>query len=228
MSPKVLTKPRISIIVFILTGQYKYLQIGSVALKNNKKISKKELIMETAKNIFSQKGYDDASMDEIALTAGVPKSLIYYHFKNKEELLQEVINKFFIEYELLLKDGNEVGTVKYLRFLDDNSDFLRVILIESIKKTNSFTSIFKVIELLMQYESKISGDKNLADYSLTHERWVVEFFTSIIPGILFACYKDIWCNYFHTDQTTLQRDFLSAYCQTHGEYHKNMQKNENV
>lgn len=190
-------------------------------MKSNKNPGKKELILETAKSIFSQKGYDDASMDEIALNAGIKKSLIYYHFKSKEELLQEVIGKFYMEYELLLSNDSEIGDVKYLRFLDDNSDFLRVILIESIKKNCLRNSMFKIIELLMEYESKITGNKKLTDYSQAHERWVTEFFTSIIPGALFACYKDIWCSYFDTDQATLQKDFLSAYHKTHGEYHKN-------
>lgn len=63
--------------------------------KENKRTSKREDILETAKRLFSQKGYDDASMDEIALQTGVPKSLIYYHFKGKEELLKAITQRFF-------------------------------------------------------------------------------------------------------------------------------------
>jgi len=187
-----------------------------------KQISKKTLILETAKDIFSQKGYDDSSMDEIALKAGVPKSLIYYHFKSKDELLQEVISNFFKEYENLLSTENTLNDCKYLQFLDQNSDFLRVIVIESIKKNDSSSYVFKVVELLMEYESKITGNENLAEYKKSHERWVVEFFTSIVPGVLFACYKEKWCNHFNTDKTALEQDFLSAYNQTHGAYHRSI------
>lgn len=191
------------------------------------KTSKKEIILESAKNLFAEKGYDVASMDEIALQSGVPKSLIYYHYKNKEKLLQAVVDKFFTEYEILLRDENTKeldNTQKYFDFLDNNSDILRVILIESLKKNKTILPLFRVVKLLLQYESELTGDKDLEDYTITHGRWVTEFFTSIIPSALFVCYKEEWSSFFGTDIKILEQDFFSAYKMTHGEYHKNFYK----
>lgn len=193
-----------------------------------KKSNKKEAILETAKVIFSQKGYDGTSMDEIALKTNVPKSLIYYHFKSKEELLYGIIIKFFKEYEMMLSDENGFDESRYLKFIEDNSDFLRVIIMESLKKNSSSAYMFKLVELLMRFESKVTNNKELAEYSLAHERWVTEFFTSIVPSVLFACYKEQWCQHFNTDKGTLEQDFLYAYNQTHVAYHRNMLEKENI
>ena len=46
----------------------------------------KKLIFEAAINIFSNCGYNGATMDDIALKAGVAKGTLYYHFKSKEEI----------------------------------------------------------------------------------------------------------------------------------------------
>ena len=51
----------------------------------------KELLLRVAVNLFSQKGYLDTSIRDIATEAGISSSIIYHYFKNKEEMLFEVI-----------------------------------------------------------------------------------------------------------------------------------------
>jgi hypothetical protein len=53
---------------------------------------------------------------------------------------------------------------------------------------------------------------------------VAEFFTSIMPSVLFACYQEDWCNYFGADKKQVKDDFIAAYNQTHGEYHQQLSK----
>ena len=53
--------------------------------------STKERIEEKAVALFSDRGYDATSMREIAEAAGVTKPVIYYYFKNKEQLCHHVI-----------------------------------------------------------------------------------------------------------------------------------------
>ena len=47
-------------------------------------------IIENAMELFSEKGYDAASMNQIAKKSGVSKGDIYHHFESKEELLVNV------------------------------------------------------------------------------------------------------------------------------------------
>jgi AcrR family transcriptional regulator len=49
-------------------------------------LTSKEKIIAAAIEVFFDKGFDAASMREIAEKAGLTKPMIYYHFKNKEAL----------------------------------------------------------------------------------------------------------------------------------------------
>lgn len=45
------------------------------------------IILEKAQDLFVEKGYERASMREIAERVGISKAALYHHFKNKEEIL---------------------------------------------------------------------------------------------------------------------------------------------
>ena len=47
----------------------------------------REMIMNVARNLFVQQGYQHTSMRKIATELGYSHGSIYYHFKNKAELL---------------------------------------------------------------------------------------------------------------------------------------------
>jgi len=53
----------------------------------------KEKILQEAVKLFSIKGYSETSADEIILNSGTSKGLLFYHFKNKEGLLNDVIER---------------------------------------------------------------------------------------------------------------------------------------
>lgn len=50
----------------------------------------RELLLKSAINLFSQKGYANTSIREIGAKIGISSSIIYHYFKNKEELLFEI------------------------------------------------------------------------------------------------------------------------------------------
>jgi AcrR family transcriptional regulator len=45
-----------------------------------------ELILEAARRVFAERGYDGATMDHIAAAANMTKGAVYHHFKNKKDL----------------------------------------------------------------------------------------------------------------------------------------------
>ncbi|HHW47464.1 MAG TPA: TetR/AcrR family transcriptional regulator [Clostridiaceae bacterium] len=55
----------------------------------------KNKIIEVAKRHFSEKGFDAARIHVIAKDVGVNKALIYYYFKNKEAILDHLIQTLF-------------------------------------------------------------------------------------------------------------------------------------
>jgi AcrR family transcriptional regulator len=53
----------------------------------------KRAIFDSAIKVFSDNGYDGATMDDIAAMAGVAKGTLYYHFKSKEEIFKYIITE---------------------------------------------------------------------------------------------------------------------------------------
>jgi AcrR family transcriptional regulator len=48
-------------------------------------------ILRAGLKVFADKGFRDATMDDIALELDATKGLLYYHFKTKDEILQAVL-----------------------------------------------------------------------------------------------------------------------------------------
>lgn len=53
----------------------------------------KEQILDAARELFSQFGYDGCKVDAIAETAAVNKASIYYHYKDKASLYEKVFEE---------------------------------------------------------------------------------------------------------------------------------------
>lgn len=56
--------------------------------------SKKDKILQIALELFTEQGFSATTTKEIALKSGVAEGLIFYHFKDKNELLNQLIRKF--------------------------------------------------------------------------------------------------------------------------------------
>lgn len=97
-------------------------------------ISGREKIRDAALKEFAERGFDGARIDRIAANAGVNKALIYYHYKNKEELYVSTINELFAQAlpESLKMEGLTVrekmfGVVEqFIRFLHEHPYFVLI------------------------------------------------------------------------------------------------------
>ena len=57
----------------------------------------KEMIMDTARELFAEQGFQHVSMRKIAQSLGYSHGALYYHFKNKAEIsLQSCIIGLFL------------------------------------------------------------------------------------------------------------------------------------
>jgi len=88
----------------------------------SKKIQKRDaeaskaLIISSAIELFSKKGYASTSMDELAKLSGLNKAMVFYYFKNKKGLYEAVIYaKYACTHSylpsLLLKELSDSGAV---------------------------------------------------------------------------------------------------------------------
>lgn len=67
--------------------------------------STRDSVFDAAATLFSAKGFDGVSMDDIAALAGVNKAMIYYHFTDKLALYRAVVA------EMLQKMGATVSAI---------------------------------------------------------------------------------------------------------------------
>ena len=95
---------------------------------------RREEILDTAQQLFSQKGYEQTSIQDITRTVGIAKGTFYHYFDSKLALLDELIERM-IDFaigiiEPVIADPDMGALEKLDRFLDgiarwkiENKDF---------------------------------------------------------------------------------------------------------
>lgn len=68
------------------------------SLRERQREERAALILEVAQHVFSEKGYIEASIDEIAARAGIAKGTVYLHFASKEELVVALFEQQFKQF----------------------------------------------------------------------------------------------------------------------------------
>ena len=58
----------------------------------------KELILQNSFVLFLEKGFKEVSLNEIVKECKVSKGAFYHHYKSKDELYIEVLNRFFFSH----------------------------------------------------------------------------------------------------------------------------------
>lgn len=122
-------------------------------------ISKKDKILEVSLELFTKKGFTATTTKEIALKSGVAEGLIFYYFKDKNELLNYLIHKFsFIgslqnEIKELSKVEPYPALIRfgqlYANFLSCNKSFLTFIWSpEIVMNTNASQDIVDFINTM--------------------------------------------------------------------------------
>lgn len=64
---------------------------GRVDGRSARKVETRRRIIQAASELFAEQGYTGTSMDQIAEAAGVSKGTIFYNYKNKSELFEQLI-----------------------------------------------------------------------------------------------------------------------------------------
>lgn len=62
----------------------------------------REAILSAAMRLFAEKGYAGTSTREICQAAGITKPVLYYHFRSKEHLYQELMIDSFGQFQKVL------------------------------------------------------------------------------------------------------------------------------
>jgi len=147
--------------------------------------------MDTAIDCFARYGYQATSIDRIAKAAGVTKGALYYHFKDKEELLFEAVKQRVGQFERHVLTGlepitsaaaklAEVGNVCLDHATKSNHRRLIVTLMVEALDTNP--------RLTTQFRDMMHRFRGFLRDIVTHGQRRGEFRTDINPAIAAEVY----------------------------------------
>ncbi|WP_119080895.1 TetR/AcrR family transcriptional regulator [Chitinophaga alhagiae] len=107
-----------------------------------------EKILSAAENVFHEKGYDGARMQEIADKAGINKGLLHYYFKTKDALFDAIFSMALkrmvanihsiLAMELSLEEKMDLVVDGYMNILLKNSALPRFVINELNKDADRF------------------------------------------------------------------------------------------
>ena len=80
---------------------------GARNTQTSRKFRRRDEILRAATDLFSEKGYHEVTMEEIAEEMGVSKGTIYNYFSSKENLYLEILKESFEAIEALLHEEVE-------------------------------------------------------------------------------------------------------------------------
>jgi AcrR family transcriptional regulator len=188
-------------------------------------------ILATAEKLFAEKGFDGTGIQDIAKSAGVNKALIYYHFKNKQDIVDSLFQETLDEMFEMQGDANtkirdaeggdtvEAKVAEIISFLEKKRKILSVMVMESLKiDPKGHLSLFQCANMIIEknvseimHKVKKSGAASLD----RNELLMHEFFTGFIPVVFFAIFKDRWADFFKCDKKETLRLFTKVFRESH-------------
>jgi len=122
--------------------------------KTNTAQETRSQILQAALQQFSRRGFEGASVTQIAKAAGVPQPLLNYHFGTKSELWQAVADHLFGRFTDVfggigthLKDLDPVDAMKVvlrrqIEFLAGNPEFFQFVVLETLEDSPRLRYMF--------------------------------------------------------------------------------------
>ncbi len=93
-------------------------------------------ILDAARRVFGEKGYEDATIDDIAREAGVAKGTVYLYYRSKHDVYWEALKQGLLELrDDTVRRMNAAGTLDEkvrafitgkLEYFETHKDFFRI------------------------------------------------------------------------------------------------------
>ncbi len=192
-------------------------------------------IIQAAETLFAEKGFNGTSIDMIARAAGVNKGLIYYHFKNKQDIMISIFKNVISELEdrvirpsvnsdaVNITESLQKKIRAEIEYLKNRKKIITLLLMEGIKSGGSSDFLFQCAEIVARIEHQHGGKAKAGAKAPDHvpdtHYLLHEFFTRFIPVITFIVMQDKWCEYFNCAKEKALDYFLESFSQTHLKEH---------
>lgn len=103
-------------------------------------VERREQLIEIARAVFAERGYDGAAIEEIAVRAGVSKPIVYEHFGGKEGLYAVVVDRDVTLLMTMMRQALSSGSPRrlleqaamaFLDFVEQHPDGFRILVRDS-------------------------------------------------------------------------------------------------
>jgi AcrR family transcriptional regulator len=131
----------------------------------NAGLSSREVILNAARSLIGEKGYDGMAISDLSAQSGLPPSSIYYHFGNKFGVLAALLERTFEELHALFPDPSsydELAPFERLEAwfsaacgsLDRRPDYLRLLVAVSVGPHKDAEDVQRIVRRIRDYAHK--------------------------------------------------------------------------
>ena len=178
-------------------------------------------IIETAGKLFEEKGYEQTQVQDIVNEIGVAKGLFYYYFKSKDEVMEELADR----YADAIIDAVNKLIDKDLSTFDKISRIFQIFIDSAEKKSGIFMGILnvkngitheriffnvgkKMVPLVT--ELILSGNDN-GECNCSDPKFITEFLVSGLFNIMNQISPDEKIDYLKEKLPTIKTMILKLY-----------------
>ena len=154
-----------------------------------------ERILEAAKTVFIRKGFDGASMEDIAAEAKITRPSLNYYFRTKERIFVEIYKDIILKFlplveKVALSDKPIFERIEecvdiYTRVFLENPDVILFMASESSKDPERYFGIIKLFPEIAKSAKRIGREikRNMKEGKLRDVP--LEYFATTFFGLLF-------------------------------------------
>jgi len=178
-------------------------------------------ILSVSERLFADKGFDATGIDEIAREVGITKSVIYYHFRNKSEIRQVLVDRFITEAMELKRlsaesqareEGMNIDRIvpQVLQFLKKRERIIRIMMAQTMTAEGEnplFSFWDRNLDIAKEYRQKLF-DESPDDHK--GDNFLEVYFFTLIPLFSYFAFADSWCRHYGTKRKDVDPIFTDA------------------
>lgn len=149
--------------------------------KSTKGNQRTKSLMTAAIDLFTERDYSEVTIQDITARAGVTHSLVYYHFKNKEELFDRAVKSLIEETIECYRESR--------RYHDDPVDLIEDWFTSNVKLS---VSLRKLVKIMFDYSGASKGSPSVAKAinNFYDEEYNI-LADNIRRGVELGCFKSV-------------------------------------
>lgn len=169
----------------------------------------RQRILAVAEELFADKGFPSTGIDEIARKVGIAKSVIYYHFRNKQAILDAIIGRFIEEtIELKKRYAGSIAEVDDARaqaggikltvdYLGSRARILKIMVLETLRRRGPKSPLLRLWDDNVGVARAILSRLAPRFSQQELDRYFAEmYFIGFLPLVLFFVFADSWCAHY--------------------------------